>query len=254
MKRLFRLSVFIWVMIVMAGCGGETGKKAFPITVMAPDFLRNIIDHAAGQFYRETGTRVNTLYEHPDKVIERVKTGSGIDLFFLNNSKRFKILSNDTALVEKNYLCPFRLSLVMVGRSDGPVAEDLEALRHERFRRVVIIDPAFSYEGKVTAALLSRKKVWSKIVKKLILARSPEHLTSYLATGEADAAILFESSTGNIPGITILKSFDEQLQDRLTICGAVPPSSGNKAVARAFLDLFQSPQCEIYKIEGVHPL
>jgi len=253
MKHLVCIISIVLLAVLASGCNRvPPAPPAGQLKVVAPDFLRGILDRAAQQFQDENGVVVTITFVNPDSVIERAKAGLSNDLFFLGYPKRFDILKNDTALTSGTYSCPFRLSMVLVGRVDGPRGEKLDHLKRDEFRRVVIVDPAADYEGKLAARILNRHRLWDKLAKKLILAQSKNHLLTFLETKEADAALMFESSMLSGRGLAVLKRLDEDLDDRLVMCGAVMPRSKNKKVAQAFLDLLDSNLCLIYKINGIH--
>ncbi len=252
MKQALRIFGRTMIILLVVGCARVSKESSVRVTAIAPDYLRNILDRAAAQFFEENGVQVNMVYVNPDSVTNRAKVSLNADLFLSNNPKRFEILCNDTLLVDSLYSCPFKLSLVMVGRADGPSGENLEDLTDDRFRRVVVLDLTKRYEGKMAAKVLNRKKVWDKLTEKLIIAESTDHLHSFLATREADAAVMFESSMQDKKNLVILKRVDDELGDRLVICGAVTPQSKNKEVAQAFIDLLDSGECQIYKIKGIY--
>jgi molybdate transport system substrate-binding protein len=248
-KNLF---LVVLVFTLACGCTPESKKPDILLTAVAPDYLKGILDPVVFQFHEESGVRVNIIYENPDSVISRAKSGLRADLFLSPNPKRFKILKNDTQLVGGPYSCPFRLSLVLVGRIDGPQTDKIDNLKQDEFRRVVLVEPTSGFEGKMAAKVLNRRRLWDKLLKKMILARSTEHLHSYLSTGEADAAIMLESSLRGTDGLVVMQRLDEWLDDRLVICGAVTGHSKNKEVAQAFLDLLESSLCPIYKTGGIY--
>jgi len=253
MRLLPKIIPVVALAAMICGCSSTPpAKKPGHIQVVAPDYLRGILDRAAQQFQDENGGTVKITYTKPDSVTDVAKRVPDNDLFFDGYPKRFKILKNDTALTSGTYSCPFRLSMVLVGRVDGPHAEKLDDLKREEFRRIVILNPAHEYEGKLAARILNRHHLWDNLIRKMILAESQNQLLSYLNSKEADAAIIFESTMQTGQGITILKRLDDELDDRLVICGAVMPFSKNKEVAQAFLDLLDSSLCLIYKIDGIY--
>ena len=252
MRQVMRIFLGTILVLLVVGCSQVSNESPVTLTAMAPDFLKNIIDRAAAQFQQENGVLVNLIYVNPDSVTQLTKARLDADLFLSVNSKRFDILRRDTLLVDSLYSCPFKLSLVMGGRADGPSGEKLADLKQDRFRRVVLLDPMKRYEGKMAATVLNRKKLWNDLSNKLIIAESVDHLHSFLATKEADAAVMFESSMQDQKNLVILQRLDNELKERLVVCGAVTPQSKNKKVAQAFIDLLDSPQCQIYKIKGVN--
>lgn len=252
MKRLFMLIVILPAVIIGLGCGGESPGVQPGLTVAAPNYLKGILDRATAQFEEENRIPVKILFTVHDSVIGYAGRGSHLDAFLAADPKQFRALENDTTVAGGKFVCPFRMSLVLAGRAGGPRAEDLKDLRGEEFRRVVIVDPDVGYEGRLAAEVLKKRRLWDRLQPKLIRARSIEQLLSYLKTGEADAAILFESSLHEHRGATVMQRLDTLLDDRLLVCGAVTASSKQRSSAQAFLDLLSLRLCPLYDIRGIY--
>ena len=133
-----------------------------------------------------------------------------------------------------------------------PVRKFIKDLKEERFRRVVMVDPGAGFEGRLAKEILTRHRLWDKLQGRLIMARSAEHMLTFLTTREADAAIGFESSLTEYKGLVILQRFDDKLDTYLMLCGTVMKQSKSATSAKAFLDLFESRQCALYGTPGVY--
>jgi molybdate transport system substrate-binding protein len=251
--KRFLVFIFLVVIVFLALRYFQVpATETISITAVAPDYLDSCLNMVADQFFEENLIKVNIIYVHPDSVVNRARFDQGVDLFISGNRRWFDRLRRDTLVYNRDFSCPFQMSLVLIGRPDGPQTDDLSDLKDSNFTRVVIVDPELNYDGRLAKSVLERKRLWKKLKTKLIEARSVEHLFSYLITGEADAAILLESSTYDHSGFVIMKRLNDDLGKSLLHCGAVTAFSKNKRPARAFVDLLESPQCALYKIQGIY--
>jgi len=247
-----RIFILLLPALVLAGCGGRSSRDISRVTVLAPDYLEGILEPAAQQFESENGISVGIVYTAADSVVEQARHMPRIDVFITGGYKQFESLRRDSLLVRAGYYCPFRLSLVLAGRVGGPRTTTIDDLKRADFERVVIADPQAEYEGFLALEVLKKRRLWDRLQKKLIVARSTEHLRSFLDTREADAAILLESSLYGQKGLVVMQRLDKLVGDVLIQCGVVTAKSQNKKSAQAFLDLLGSQQCPIYKIDGVY--
>lgn len=241
---------FLLLMAVMISCGGGAGPPAVRLTAVAPDYLEGFLDSTAGQFARENGVRVIFRYEPADSILPLIQNDPDFDLFIAANPERWLELRGDTLIRWETFSYLFEVPFVMVGRAGGPVISVPDDLIGDQIRRVCIVDPETGMEGRLGRYVLQKGQLWEKIQDRLILARSSEHLLSYLTTGEADAALAFEFSLGQTAGVTVLDTID--LDERLVYCGAVMAGSENPDPARAFLDLFTSRLCALYQKRGFY--
>ncbi len=221
------------------------------IRVIAPDYMKPVFDRAAAQFYRENKIPVILVYKSPDSLLEKAKADFRSDIVFFPKPKKNDYLESDSLLNFATMSCPFKISTVFINRIEGPQVSELRDLKKNSIRRFVMIDPELSYEGDLCRRILEKHKVWDKIGDKLILARSSEHLLTYLETGEADAALAFEHSFAGYRNIVIKQRFDDYLGYRLHYCGLLLSHSRQKKSAQAFLDFFDSRLCRVYELPGV---
>jgi molybdenum ABC transporter molybdate-binding protein len=254
-----RCSVFLTAAVLptllILGCAQVAQDNTERITMIAPLYLKGIIDGAVEQFQEENRVAVTVLYEHPDSVISRARTNVMADLFLAGNPRQFESLRKDSLLINGSYACPFRMSMVMVGRADGPSADKIDNLKQDKFRRVVIIDPDAGHEGRLARKVLEKRGLWKKLQSRLIRAHSIEQLHSFLNAKEADAAIMLESSLSDLKGMVVLQrldKLDKGVDRQLVVCGTVTAHSKSREVAQAFLDLLDSRLCKIYKVGGIY--
>lgn len=252
LRKLAFLLVIMLAALTLSACL-KLGKGGFSgLTVVAPDYLQGVIETVATQFETENKTRVRVVYEPFDRVIARAGR-AGVDLFVIGDADRPDTRETLDSLLEGGlYSCPFRLSMIVAGRSDGPACSDIRELADDAFRRVVMVDTS-QYEGALAREALERARVWKKIQGKLIMARSTPQMLSYLKSGEADAVLALEVSLRDEKGWTMLARLDDdrRVQRRLLHCAGVTVGASDKPAAGALLDLFDSRLCLLYRVKGV---
>ncbi|NMC44272.1 MAG: ABC transporter substrate-binding protein [candidate division Zixibacteria bacterium] len=251
-RALLLLSIVLLALPVLSTCSKTgRGRSAGP-AIVAPDYLKGVIETIAGQFETENKIRVRVIYESFDRVLARAEE-SGAELVLIGDADRDEYRRGlDSMIGDGPSSCPFRLSLIAAGRPDGPSCADVRELVDDAFHRIVMVD-TLQYEGRLAKEALDRARVWKKLKDKLILARTSLQLVSYLKTGEADAVLALEVSLREEKGWTILARLDtdRRIQKRLLHCAGVTVASSYPETARAFLDLFDSRLCPMYKLPGI---
>ncbi len=255
-RRYYPLLAMAVILLTLgaAGCQQLSRVRSGGVTVAAPDYLRPVLDKAADQFKRENNITVRITYLAPDKVVDQARRDRNIDAFIAADQGRFKDrVLRDSVMLDGLYSCPFRLSLLLIGRADGPQAGDISDLDGEQFQRVAVMAPESGCVGQAAKIVLERKHLWKKIQGKLVVAETPSRLMSFLQTGEVDAAIVLELSVPSERKLVVMQKLDgDRLLDRYLLhCGAVTRSSQRQESAQAFLDLLDSQLCDIYSIKGV---
>lgn len=252
--RMRRLTIAIIILsgVLLVSCGKLPTSRKPRIQVAAPAFLQPIFDRAAAQFYSENGIIVNMTYLPQVGFQKAIDSTFSADLLFFLNPERQKYFKKNTYFAMSSLTCPFRISLVIANRADGPPLKHVSDLKNSTFRRVAIISPEPNYEGMLARTALKKYGIWDDLQSKLILAESGEHLLSFLETGEADAVVCLEHTLKDYRQAVIRYRFDEFYGDQLNVCGLLAAGeSSRKASAQAFLDFFYSLQNSMYDIPGV---
>ena len=252
MIRIQIIVLMIMLVCLGSGCQRLSNAGGDRLTVAAPDYLKGILDKAAEQFRDENGTKVVINYLTFDSLFANIGTTSGYDMIIGIDHSVGDSLTKSGFFDSIGFACPFRLSLVVAERVGGDSINDIQDLTGPNFKRIVMLDPQVAYEGILAGETIGHKRLWQKLRGKVINAKSVEHLASFCNSGEADVAIALESSLGNAKGMAVMLRFDDDLADKLVQCGGVLMSSAKKPVAHAFLDLFDSRLCAIYKMRGVY--
>jgi len=252
MKRLIGIVLLISLFLLPVGCGRVSKGHYAGLQVLIPDYLEPILAPAAEQFERENQTPVRLICERPENILSRIRSDSSFDAFITTESKNLPKALRDSLDMNPHYSYSFWISFVLAGRVNGPRADELKQLKEDAFVRILIRDPQSGYEGQLAQELLTDQHLWMELQPKLITVTTPDHLLSYLRTGEADAAILMEPSLANEKGWVIMERLDDQIGMKLVHCGLVTAYSQKPQPAQAFIDLLDSQLCEIYKLKGVY--
>ncbi len=258
MRQLLWITVIVVFVYLLLGCARVGRGDRDEIKVMAPYVLRDILETAARQFQAESRIAVKVICSSIDSVLDKALSDSSIDLVISPLSRRFGQRQYKSRFDQDYVVCPFRLSMVVASRSDNKSLADvlregdLRQLSRDSVRRIVINDPDNTYEGHLALKVLDHFHLISRLQPKLIVAQDRQQLLSFLETGEADAGIVLETTLNGRVGLSGYLNLNRNMDEYLNVCGAVAAHSRKKEPARAYLDLFDSRLCEIYRIVGVY--
>lgn len=252
MMQLIKIALLAFLFLLPTGCSRAPKGHYAGLQVLIPDYLEPILAPAAEQFERENRTPVRLVRERPENILTRIRSDSSFDAFITTESEDLPGELRDSLGMSPDYSCSFWISFVLAGRVDGPRTDDLKRLKEDAFVRILVRDPQSGYEGQLAQELLADRHLWTQLQPKLITVTTSDRLLSFLRTGEADAAILMETSLANEKGWVVMQRLDEQIGMELVHCGMVTAYSQKPQPAQAFIDLLDSRLCEIYKLKGVY--
>jgi len=273
MKKIKQSGLFLFLVSsiivcgVLCGCLNEqktsTGEnKPFEgktITVLCGAGLMKPMNELIGNFENETGAKVNVHYGGSSELFG-VLTTTGGDVFipgaykYTEDAMKKGFILNDTV---KNIT--YHIPVIAVPKGNPKNIKGLDDLANPNVK-VVMGDPNASAIGKVGYQILEKNHLLDKVSKNIIV-KTPtvNQLLIYIATNQADAAIIWEDmvtwgeSKGKIKVVEIPK--DKNIIKTIpTAVTVYAKKDDNLEVAKSFNDYISNDKAdEIWKKWGFIP-
>ncbi len=249
------LYLIIILVPALSGCARIAPDKESAtgdITAAAPYFLKSILAPALEQFKSENKLTVGIDYFPVDSLLMYALERQSHDLIIGPDFGIYDHRYRDSLIPRRRWNCPASLNLIMVGRTDSKPVKGISDLADTGFGRIVTVDPAHDFEGILADMAISRSRFKRYLFAKRIAAGDAAHALTFLRSGEADAAILLESSLPRQHTLHILAEVNTSLEAYLSVCLTLTPFCNDTASAQAFIDLFDSRIGAFYTQDGVY--
>lgn len=254
--------VAILAVIMLSGCASHTNEGKFAgktIVVCCGAGLMKPMNELIKNFEEKTGAKVEVHYGGSAEIYG-ILTTTGCDVFIPGAYYYTKIamekgyLINDTV---KNVT--YHIPVIAVPEGNPKHIHSLEDLAKPGVR-VVLGDPKACAIGRVAKKILEKNGLWEKVRKNVVVyTPTVNQLLIYIATKQADAAIIWEDMTtwaeakGKIEVI--------QIPPKQNIIKTIPTAvtiyakkDGNFEVAKAFNDYITSKEgLKIWEKWGFRP-
>jgi molybdate transport system substrate-binding protein len=202
------------------------------------------MDELAGQFERQTGTKVNVTYGSSGNFLAQIQNGAPFDLFFSADMDYPRKL-DATGLAEHGTLCEYAIGRIVIWTSadaDVDVARGKwAALLKPEVRKIAIANPDHAPYGRAAVAALKNAGIYERVKSKLVYGENISQAAQFVQSGNAQAGIIARSLAIS-PGMKDGKRWEIPFDEYSPLeQGAVLLASGkNKEQARQFLDLVKS--------------
>ncbi|BAD84906.1 ABC-type molybdate transport system, periplasmic component [Thermococcus kodakarensis KOD1] len=265
-KILLLVGVLAGILLV-AGCigsenaPGSSEKKPFAgqtVVVCSGAGLMKPMEELIGMFENETGAKVEVHYGGSSEIFGILQTTCGCDVFvpgawyYTQQAAERGYILNGTV---KNVT--YHIPVIAVPKGNPKGIHSLEDLAKPGVR-VVLGDPKAAAIGKVSRKVLEKNGLWEE-VKPNVVTFTPtvNQLLIYIATGQADAAIIWEDMTtwaqskGKIEVVEIPseQNIIKTIPTAVTVCAE---KDGHLEVAKAF-NGFIANHTEIWEKWGFRP-
>lgn len=246
-----------WVLVVAgalaaAACGRSSAPEPPVVTVFAATSLTEPLGHLSEQFKARTGVTVRLNLSGSNTLAAQIVNGGPADVFVsaddaqmdhvaaagrVDSSRRVRLLSN-------------RLVVIVSSTSalTFSVPADLAAPVVKRF---AMADPAAAPAGRYAAAYLRARGVWPSLESRLVYFPDVRAVSTAIAQGAADAAIVYRTDARVASGTRVLLEIDEDPRWAIVYPAAVLQRAPHPEAARAFVTFLQEPaSLEVFEAAG----
>ena len=222
---------------LLIGCSGE---ELFIFGAMS---LTDALTEVTQRFGAERNVKVYCNFAGSSTLQRQIEKGAPADVFisaspkqmdalqqlgFLYNGSRREILSNRLVLV-----APVNRSVSLT---------DVGLIAGDSIGRIAIGEPNSVPAGIYGREALAQLGVWDAVQPKLIPTTDVRSTLAYVESGEVDVGIVYRTDASISKEVRITYQFPESSHTPIVYPAAVLRDTGNKVLAKAFLEYLQTPE------------
>ena len=134
--------------------------------------------------------------------------------------------------------------------SAASTVNSFEALASPAVKLLALGDPHSVPAGYYGGQVLTALRLWDGVQHKLVLAKDVRQVLAYVATGNADAGIVYATDARGTPNVRVAAIADPATHAPVVYPIAVVRSSRSGAAARAFTSWLATDARGIFKAHG----
>ena len=222
---------------LLIGCSGE---ELFIFGAMS---LTDALTEVTQRFGAERNVKVYCNFAGSSTLQRQIEKGAPADVFisaspkqmdalqqlgFLYNGSRREILSNRLVLV-----APVNRSVSLT---------DVGLIAGDSIGRIAIGEPNSVPAGIYGREALAQLGVWDAVQPKLIPTADVRSTLAYVESGEVDVGIVYRTDASISKEVRITYQFPESSHTPIVYPAAVLRDTGNKVLAKAFLEYLQTAE------------
>jgi molybdate transport system substrate-binding protein len=237
-------SVALLLLVCSNGCRRaltNEQSEAKEINVAAAANLSEAFNELGKQFTARTGIRVVYSFGATADLTKQVENGAPFDLFAAADTEHVEQLDRQRLIVPGTATLYARGRLIVWTPAGSSIKLDrIEDLRRAEVERISIARPDAAPYGRAAVEALRALNLWNDIEPKVIYGQNVSQAKQYVATGNADAALLPRSLVSEGDGQAI--AVDERLHQPIDQSLAVIHASTKQEAARLFSQYILSPE------------
>lgn len=214
------------------------------VRVAAAADLKFAMADLAGQFEKQSGTKVDVTYGSSGNFFAQLQNGAPFELFFSADIDYPKKLEA-AGLSEPGTLYEYAVGRIVIWTpADAKVdvvKEGWKALLDDRVQKIAIANPKHAPYGGAAVAAMQKAGIYDQVKAKLVYGENVSQAEQFVQSGNAQAGII-ALSLASSPSMKDGKSWEipAELHPAIEQGAIVLKSAKNKSAALAFLEFVKS--------------
>lgn len=225
---------------------------ATEITVSAAISLKDALDEIA-QLYRakSPGTSIHFNLGGSGTLQQQIEQGAPVDIFISASPHQMDALEAKGLLLAGSRKDVVRNSVVLIVPKGKQGIASFQDLDTAGVKFIALGEPKTVPAGKYAQEILSHFGLYEKLSPKFVLGKDVRQVLTYVATGNADAGIVYATDTKTSSDVTVVATAPEDSHSPVIYPLAIIKNSKNVEDAKKFADFLAGPQAtEVFKKYG----
>jgi molybdate transport system substrate-binding protein len=235
-----------WLTILTLALAGCARREAGPLTVSVAASLRPAMSAVMAHY---SGGKVDFNYGGSGALARQIASGAPVDIFVAAGPKPMDDLSAKALLLPGTRRDLLRNTVVLIASS--PAVTSWNSLADAAVRQIALGDPESAPAGDYGRQVLRSLGLWDRVQPKLIFDQDVRQVLSHVATGNADAGIVYATDAKSEPHVRAVADAPPNTHDPVVYPIAILKSARDEHAARALAAFLAGPEaCAIFESFG----
>jgi molybdate transport system substrate-binding protein len=264
-KILGFLSISILSSFLIGGCDQlsniklENPSLATPstqLTLSAAASLKDVIEEIES-LYQQKHPETEIIYNFGSSgsLQQQIEQGAPVDVFISAAPKQMNELEKKGLLLTETRRDLLKNQMVLITNTSNNKSnlqvDDFKDLTNKEITTVALGEPESVPAGKYAQEVLNYFKIADKIKLKAVYGKDVRQVLNYIATGNADAGIVYRTDAQFSENVKIVATAPENAYSPVIYPIAVVKSSDHPEAATELIEFFTTPEAQaVFKEYG----
>jgi len=253
---MLSLSVLFAASVLLGACGGgDPRDQETVLYVSAAASLKDSLEQIAQNYEKSRGSvRIRLNFGSSGTLQQQIEQGAPADLFLSAGQKQMDRLLEKGLIRKSDPVLTGELVLIVRSDFAGGIMTGAKALEDPAVRHIAIGEPDTVPAGFYARQALTNLGLWDKLAPKLVRAKDVRHVLTLVATGNADAGIVYRTDVGESDAVTLVYAFPPETHDPIVYPFGIAAHTKHPAEAEAFLRYLRSDEAmQVFRAFGFRP-
>lgn len=217
------------------------------LTVFAAASMKNALDDTTAAFAKATGIKVTASYAASSALARQLESGAPADVFISADLKWMDHVAEKELIKAESRFNLLGNKLVLIAGKDSKIGnvkieQGFDIARLAGNGRIAVADVKAVPAGLYAKAALEKLGAWAAAEPKLAMAENVRATLAFVARGETEIGIVYETDAKVEPKVKIIATFPDGSYPPVTYPVAATTSA--KADAAKYLDFLRGKEAK----------
>ncbi|MGH9575225.1 MAG: molybdate ABC transporter substrate-binding protein [Candidatus Acidiferrales bacterium] len=230
-------------------------NKPSSITVSAAASLKDALDAITPAFAKERpNIAIHYNLAASGTLQQQIQQGAPVDVYISASPAQMDLLDKQGLLFPGTRRNLLRNTLVLIVPAGSSQISNFKDLLKPTVRTVAIGEPRTVPAGKYAQEVLTHFRLYQSLTPRLVLAKDVRQVLTYVASGNADAGIVYSTDAKITNQVKVTATAPEDSHDPIIYPVAVLKDAKNIEAAKSFVAFLSSPAAQsIFEKYGFSP-
>jgi molybdate transport system substrate-binding protein len=264
-KILGFISISILSSLLIGGCeklsnikleNPTQASQSIQLTVSAATSLKDVIDEIQ-PLYQKTHHETEIIYNFGSSgsLQQQIEQGAPVDIFISAAPKQMDELEKKGLLLPETRRDLLKNQMVLITNTSNNKSnlrvDDFKDLTNKEITTIALGEPESVPAGKYAQEVLNSFKIADKIKPKAVYGKDVRQVLNYVATGNADAGIVYRTDAQFADNVKIVATAPEKTHSPVIYPIAVIKSSDNPEAATELIEFLTTLEAQaVFKNYG----
>jgi|HubBroStandDraft_6_1064221.scaffolds.fasta_scaffold00426_5 molybdate transport system substrate-binding protein len=262
MTRLQRMFIFAPLLVALFFASGFSGRASLPqprpdveLTVSAAISLKDSLDEIAKIYHTETPeATIHFNYGASGTLQRQVEEGAPVDLFVSASPNQMDALESKSLVLAGTRKDLVRNSIVLIVPKGKAGVSSFQDLAKPEAKIIAVGEPQSVPAGKYAQEVLTHLGLYDQLKPKFVLAKDVRQVLTYVASGNADAGIVYATDAKTSSDVAIIATAPEDSHSPVIYPIAVLRGSQHPEAAKQLEEFLLGPRArDVFQKYGFIP-
>ncbi len=204
--------IAILACLLIVGCSSNTNNSSINLTVSAAASLKDVMAEIQ-PIYEQQKTNVSLTLNlaSSGSLRQQIEQGAPVDLFISASPSHINMLQEKGLIIDESLRDLLKNQMVLIVTQENTASVNtFQDLTKDAISKISIGEPQSVPAGKYGKEVLSSLGIYEAVESKIVFAKNVRQIVNYVATGNVDAGIVYQTDTNSSDAVKIIANAPEK--------------------------------------------